>query len=157
MALPGSWLPLSFLSYSSFLMGQTLQVQSLSLHSFSGADRVRSGENQPAVDSLAMSSATTAAPVRGLSSTALSHWAPPLSRLRSGTRLAWRRYRAITSAQAGLGVYWGAGVLGSQGVPLEGVEEEEARRKLSREFPEWDRAATMAQGRRHEYSKLQTV
>lgn len=57
----------------------------------------------------------------------------------------------------GLGVYWGAGVLGKSGCTVGGGVEEEEAKKLSREFPEWDRAATMAQGRRHEYSELRTV
>ena len=45
-----TWLPPQFSELLVFSDGQTLQVQSLSLHSFSGADRrVRSGEDQPAV------------------------------------------------------------------------------------------------------------
>ena len=42
--------PSQFSELLVFSDGQTLQVQSLSLHPFSGADRrVRSGEDQPAV------------------------------------------------------------------------------------------------------------
>ena len=37
----------------------------------------------------------------------------------------------------GLGVYWGAGVLGKSGGTIGGGVEEEEARKLSREFPEW--------------------